>query len=53
MLQDLIVFEHASELGNAPAHELFERVIVTRKDATKPPRDFADYTVEVGRCRRG
>ena len=52
-LQDLIVFEHASELGNAPAHKLFERVTVTRRDAGKPPRDFADYAVEMGALPAG
>jgi CRISPR-associated protein Csd2 len=43
----LVVFEHESMLGNAPAHRLFERVRVTRKDASKPPRAFADYDVSV------
>lgn len=43
----LIVFEHDSALGNAPAHALFERVKVVRKDETKPSRDFSDYSVEV------
>ena len=52
-LQELIVFEHASELGNAPAHKLFERVKVTRKDAAKPARDFADYVVEVAALPAG
>lgn len=43
----LIVFEHDSKLGNAPAHLLFDRVQVTPKDKEKPPRDFTDYTVTV------
>jgi len=45
----LYVFEHDSALGNAPAHALFEKVIVTRAPGTesKPPRSFGDYTVEV------
>ena len=38
-------FEHESPLGNAPAHRLFERVRVARKDAERPPREFADYDV--------
>jgi len=38
-------FEHESALGNAPAHRLFERLKITRKDATKPPRAFTDYEV--------
>lgn len=47
-MRDIIVFEHASELGNAPAHRLFDRVEVKRRDEKKPARDFADYVVTVG-----
>src|SRR5690606_38757638 len=43
----LVVFEHESALGNAPAHRLFERVQIIRRDAKKPPRAFADYEVVV------
>ena len=39
----LIVFKHASPLGDAPAYRLFERVSVTRKKT--PARQFADYEV--------
>jgi CRISPR-associated protein Csd2 len=52
-LRELVVFEHEGELGNAPAHKLFEQVTVARKDAAKPPRDFADYTVTVGSLPAG
>lgn len=41
----LIVFKHGNALGNAPAHQLFERVKIVRKDAAKPPRAFSDYDV--------
>ncbi len=45
----LTVFEHASALGSAPAHRLFERVKVELKDGAKaegkPPRRFEDYEV--------
>jgi CRISPR-associated protein Csd2 len=41
----LIVFKHESELGNAPAHKLFDLVEVERKDKSAPPRSFADYEV--------
>lgn len=41
----LYIFKHESELGNAPAHKLFELIQVTRKDANNPPRSMADYTV--------
>jgi CRISPR-associated protein Csd2 len=43
----LWVFEHESKLGNAPAHRLFDRLRIRRKDGTRPPRAFEDYTVEV------
>jgi len=43
----LVVFEHDSQLGNARAHALFERVSVRLKDRTRPPRSFADYQVEL------
>ncbi|GAB4388011.1 MAG: type I-C CRISPR-associated protein Cas7/Csd2 [Thermodesulfovibrionales bacterium] len=41
----LVVFKHEGAYGNAPAHMLFERVTVSRKDAGKPPRSFEDYEV--------
>ena len=43
----LYVFKHDSELGNAPAHALFERVQVQRKAGVEVPRSFADYAVSV------
>lgn len=43
----VVVFKHATTLGNAPAHLLFDRVKIRRVDADKPPRQFADYTVTV------
>jgi CRISPR-associated protein Csd2 len=43
----LVVFEHESALGNAPAHRLFERVQVRRKDSGTAARAFDDYTVIV------
>jgi CRISPR-associated protein Csd2 len=41
----LIVFEHASPLGNAPAHVLFDRVKVVKR--TPITRAFADYEVTI------
>ncbi len=41
----LYVFKHDSELGNAPAHALFERIKATKK--VDVPRDFTDYDVVV------
>lgn len=47
--QKLIIFRHASALGNAPAHSLFKRVNLTRKDDSKPARDFSDYNLEINK----
>jgi len=47
--QKLIVFKHESPLGNAPAHSLFERIKITRNDASKPARSFSDYRVALDR----
>jgi len=43
----LVVFEHESMLGNAPAHALFQRIDVRRKDQTRPARSFEDYEITV------
>lgn len=43
----LIVFRHDSKLGNAPAHKLFERVHIERRNGDQPPRSFEDYAVRV------
>lgn len=45
----LIIFEHESKLGNAPAHRLFDRVSIRRKNQSKPPREFSDYEVLVNK----
>jgi len=45
----LIVFKHASELGNAPAQRLFELVTVEKNCGDAPPRSFGDYTVSIDR----
>ncbi|XEQ91484.1 hypothetical protein SCACP_02800 [Sporomusa carbonis] len=45
--RELVIFEHATPLGNAPAHKLFDLVTVTRNDVTKPPRAFADYSIHI------
>ncbi len=43
----LVVFEHESRLGNAPAHTLFRRVESSLKEESKPPRKYGDYAVTV------
>ena len=47
--QKLIVFKHQSVLGNAPAHKLFERITVTRKESVQAARQFSDYEVSINR----
>jgi len=56
-----IAFKHANALGNAPAHELFERVKVGRNiegefrkidrklDNYPPARAFSDYSIQIDR----
>ena len=46
--QKLIVFKHASELGNAPANKLFDLVKI-EKICDGAPRSFCDYSVTVDR----
>ena len=41
----LYVFKHDSELGNAPAHALFERIQAKKK--VDVPRNFGDYDITV------
>lgn len=43
----LYVFEHESELGNAHAHDLFDRIQPKLKEGVAVPRSFADYAVTV------
>lgn len=45
----LIVFKHASDLGNAPSHLLFDRVTVARKPEVTTPRSFSDYAVTINK----
>jgi len=51
--QKLVIFQHASALGNAHASDLFNLVKLTRKDLAKPARDFSDYTVEIFKAPDG
>jgi CRISPR-associated protein Csd2 len=41
----LYVFKHESELGDAPAHSLFDLVQVAQVDPATPARGFADFSV--------
>lgn len=45
--QRLVVFEHESMLGNAPAHTLFDRIKIARNNGTNPTRAYLDYSISV------
>lgn len=46
-VRELIVFKHASELGNAPSYKLFDAVHIARKDGVEISRSYNDYAVTV------
>ena len=46
-VRELIVFRHESELGNAPAYQLFDAVQIARNQGVAVPRSFRAYTVTV------
>ncbi|MCF6154247.1 MAG: type I-C CRISPR-associated protein Cas7/Csd2 [Candidatus Brocadia sp.] len=43
----LYIFSHNSELGNASAHTLFDRIKVKRNDNAESTRCFSDYKVSI------
>lgn len=46
-VRELIVFKHESELGNAPAHKLFETIRVVKKEGVSAPRAYSDYELTI------
>lgn len=42
----LYVFSHSSPLGNAPAHKLFNRISLSRKEDTDVARQFENYDLK-------
>lgn len=46
-LRKLYVFRHDSALGNAPSHELFDKITVTKKENKMAPRCFSDYEIVI------
>lgn len=50
-VRELIVFKHDSELGNAPAHKLFDLVKVQKNEGVDTPHGYSDYTVAVDESR--
>lgn len=49
----LIVFKHDSKIGNAPAHRLFNLVLITKKEEVAVPRAFSDYEVTIREAPEG
>ncbi len=47
--RQLAVFEHSSQLGNAPSHALFDIVSVVRRPEVEAPRDFSAYELRIDR----
>jgi CRISPR-associated protein Csd2 len=43
----LYIFSHENKLGNAPAHQLLERISINRKSDVTIPRQFDHYTVSI------
>lgn len=43
----LVLFQHSSQLGDAPSNVLFEKVRIERRDSTRPPRAFSDYSITI------
>ena len=50
-MRKLIVFKHATELGNAPSQRLFELLKVERKDLSHPARSVSDYGLKIDRVK--
>lgn len=48
-VRKLILFRHASQLGNAPAHKLYEALRVTRREGVTAPRHIGDYIIKLNR----
>ncbi len=52
-VRKLILFRHDSQLGNAPAHKLYDSVCVSRKAGVDVARSFADYDVCIAPAPEG
>jgi len=46
-VRKLIIFKHDSELGNAPAHKLFEKVKIRKKENVTVTRSYEEYVVSI------
>ncbi len=52
-VRKLILFRHDSQLGNAPAHKLFESLTITRKPGVEVARCFEDYDMTLAPAPEG
>ena len=49
-IRKIVLFKHDSELGNAPAHKLFDAVSVIKHENVEFPRSIKDYDIIVNRA---
>ncbi|MBG9804875.1 type I-C CRISPR-associated protein Cas7/Csd2 [Brevibacillus laterosporus] len=48
VVRKLIIFEHDSKLGRAPAHQLFNRIAIKKvQEKDQPARSYQDYMIEI------
>jgi CRISPR-associated protein Csd2 len=47
----LFVFQHESELGNAPSHQLFDLITTENVAPGTPPRNFNDYKIKIDKAQ--
>ncbi|MBG9801660.1 type I-C CRISPR-associated protein Cas7/Csd2 [Brevibacillus laterosporus] len=48
VVRKLIIFEHDSKLGRAPAHQLFNRIEIKKVlEQDQPARSYQDYMIEI------
>ena len=46
-VRKLVIFKHQNELGNMPAHKLFNKIKITKKDSVSVARKFSDYNFSI------
>lgn len=46
-MRKIVLFKHDSKLGNAPAHKLYESLIIKKKDGVSYPRNISDYEIKL------
>lgn len=46
-IRKIVLFKHDSELGNAPAHKLFDAVFVVKHENVEFPRSIQDYDITI------